>query len=70
MNTIYTDEALNNLLWHRRTTFVLTNGFVFWKFDKKKKAIKFRKNTLRDSKSGWYLIRMHPNTYKPSHLCR
>jgi len=72
MNTIFTDKALNNILWHRRALWVLVMPGLglYRKFSKKKDAIRIRKKAFLNVRGGAYLIFVHPNGYTPQGLIK
>ncbi len=72
MNPIFTDKALNNILWHRRALWILALPGLgrYSVYNKKKHAIKARRGRYRDVKGGCYLVHVHPNNYRPPRIIK
>jgi hypothetical protein len=68
--TLFSEKALNNLLWHRRCLRVLvvetSIGTRFVTCSKKKEAIRIFQKRFAGCKG--YIIRVIPNAYRPDFL--
>ncbi len=75
MKSLFTEKALNNILWHRREMRVLivqdANGSTIMSriFSKKKELIKFRNKAISEN-NNCFMIRVKPNQYHPYYLIK